>query len=235
MSPPRFTHALLTATVASALALSTLFSPARARAQERLAPSTSAGASDPAIVASTLSSTLPLAPSPLASAPVAGVDPGASAVVVALAPWEATWSGVTISATAGAMRDPSGVGLTWTRATATRDVGAARFTTTVRATHALAAGRDPLDVMVIASATYRVQGPVRAGIEYVGQDVEAGLDGDGDGGMRHFLGPIIAIDLPRRFALVFGPAVSIAPPAPLSPTTSAQTPIVARLGVGYSF
>ena len=205
-----------------------LLTTARARAQERPTPSPNLAVADPSIVASTLSM-VPLQLGHAAPASL-GVDPGASTVLVGFTPLVATWHGVEIAASGGAMRDASGIGATWARATASRDLGALRVTTTLHATHWLASGRDPVDAMAAVGATYRVHGPLRAGVEYVAQDVEAGLDDDGDGGVRHFIGPIVAIDLPRRFALVAGPAVSLMPT--LAP---GQASIVSRLGVSYVF
>ena len=211
------------------VAVASMFMATRAGAEDRLdtSPATTASAPsvEPSVIAATLA-TMPLQLAPPTT--IAGVDPGASTVVVGVTPVAFAWRGAEITASAGVMRDVSGAGAAWAHATLTRDIGRLRIATSVHATHVLADGRDPLDLMVTAGATYQVRGPLRAGVEYVGQDVEAGLDGDG--GARHFVGPIVAIDLPKRFSLVAGPALSLAPA--IVPGTG---PLVGRFGVSYVF
>jgi len=51
---------------------------------------------------------------------------------------------------------------------------------------------------------------VRAGVEYVGQDLEGVLADEADGGARHIVGPVIsAALLGQRLSLVSGPAVAL--------------------------
>ena len=213
------------------VAVASMFMATRAGAEDRLdtspAKTTYAPSIEPSIVAATLA-TMPLQLAPPTT--IAGVDPGASTVVVGVTPVAFAWRGAEITASAGVMRDVSGAGAAWAHATLTRDIGRLRLATSLHATHVLAAGRDPLDTMVTLGATYEVSGPLRAGVEYVAQDVEAGFDNDAEGGMRQFIGPIVAIDLPKRFSLVAGPALSLAPA--IVPGTG---PVVGRLGVSYAF
>ena len=213
------------------LALAGATTTTAASAEDRLDTSPTKTPSAPSVAPSVVASTLATAPLQLAQpAPLAGVDPGASVVVVGVTPIAFAWRGSEMTASAGTMRDASGAGAAWAHATLTRDIGRLRLATSVHATHVLAAGRDPLDTMVTLGATYEVEGALRAGVEYVAQDVEAGFDNDNEGGMRQFIGPILAIDLPKRFSLVGGPALSLAPA-----TLPGTGPVVARLGVSYAF
>jgi hypothetical protein len=80
------------------------------------------------------------------------------------------------------------------------DAGRLRVGATVHGEKVFAAGRDALDVMAMAGASYRVTRDLRLGVEYVGQDFEAD---DAEGGARHVVGPNLALDLDRgRFQLV---------------------------------
>ena len=60
--------------------------------------------------------------------------------------------------------------------------------------------------MVQAGASYRVAGAFRAGVEYVGQDLEESFSAGAEGGARHFVGPIASMQLlDNRFTVVAGP------------------------------
>jgi hypothetical protein len=58
-----------------------------------------------------------------------------------------------------------------------------------------AAGRDSVDLITTAGVAVRVVGGLRAGVEYVGQDLEDAFEEDLEGGARHALGPSVALDL----------------------------------------
>lgn len=107
------------------------------------------------------------------------------------------------------------------------DVGRLRLGATVHGEHIFATGRDPLDVMVDLGVTYRVVGSLRAGLEYVGQDLEETFSPGAEGGARHFLGPIASLQLFRdRLTLVAGPSIGLSSNSP---------DFVARAGASFGF
>jgi hypothetical protein len=78
-----------------------------------------------------------------------------------------------------------------------------------------ASGRDPVDVLVMAGASFAVTGPLRAGLEYVAQDLEEAVGDGAESGARQFLGPTVALELmARRLSIVAGPALGIGPQSP---------------------
>jgi hypothetical protein len=90
------------------------------------------------------------------------------------------------------------------------DVGRFRLGGTFHGQHTFADGRDPLDVMVDLGASYRVAGTFRAGLEYVGQDLEETFSPGAEGGPRHFLGPVASLQLfHERVTIVGGPSVGL--------------------------
>ena len=62
---------------------------------------------------------------------------------------------------------------------ASYDLGRLRLATNVHAERAFASGRDNVDVLLLAGASYRVLDEIRIGVEYVGQDLEEALDDEG--------------------------------------------------------
>jgi hypothetical protein len=99
----------------------------------------------------------------------------------------------------------------------------------VHAEHIFAPGRDPVDIMITAGIGVRVLSFMRLGVEYVGQDLEAVLDGDSDaeGGARHLLGPTVAFNfVDNKLSVVAGPALAMG-------ATNIQ--VVGRLAVSYGF
>jgi hypothetical protein len=81
--------------------------------------------------------------------------------------------------------------------------------------------------MVQLGASYRVYGPFRAGVEYVGQDLEETFSPEAEGGARHLVGPIASLQLlESRLSLVSGPAVGL---------TSTSPTFVYRLAASYGF
>ncbi len=91
------------------------------------------------------------------------------------------------------------------------DIDRLRLAANVHAEHPFAAGRDPVDVLLMAGASYRALDELRFGVEYVGQDLEEAFESTGpDGGGRNFVGPTIAIDLLEdQLQLVAGGAVGL--------------------------
>jgi hypothetical protein len=115
----------------------------------------------------------------------------------------------------------------WAQASFAADFQRVRVATTVHAEHVFSGGRDPMDVMVQAGASYRVAGDFRAGIEYVGQDIEESFAPGAEDGARHFIGPIASLQLfQRRFTVVAGPSVGL---------TAHSPDVLGRLGASYNF
>ena len=132
------------------------------------------------------------------------------------------------SLSGGWIRGLDGKDGAWGRVAFAQDVGRARLGTMVHGEHIAAAGRDAVDLMLTAGASYAVTGPLRLGAEYVAQDIEGALDGDeAEGGVRHFLGPTAAVDLAsHRLSLVGGPSFGLSKGSP---------PVVGRLAIAWAF
>ncbi len=98
-----------------------------------------------------------------------------------------------------------------TRAAASYDVGSFRVAGNLHLERAFARGRDTVDVLALAGASYRVASSFRLGAEYVGQDLEDAIEQEeAEGGARHFIGPSGAIDLEAgKLQLTFGPAFGL--------------------------
>ncbi len=130
---------------------------------------------------------------------------------------DSTWHG-------GSPRGDNGA---WIQAAFSGDVNRFRAAATVHGEHVFAAGRDPLDVMVQAGASYRLVGDLRAGLEYVGQDLDESFTPGAEGGARHFVGPIASLQLmDDRLTLVAGPSIGL---------TSRSPDFIGRLSLSYGF
>jgi hypothetical protein len=116
---------------------------------------------------------------------------------------------------------------TWIRFAITQDLQRLRLGATLHAEHVFAAGRDPIDVLVMAGASYAISGPLRAGIEYVAQDIEETFGSEAEAGVRQFLGPQMQLDLfDRRLSVAGGPAFGIGQQSPA---------FSGRLSVAYEY
>jgi hypothetical protein len=122
---------------------------------------------------------------------------------------------------------PNGDNGAWIQAAFSADVQRLRLVTTLHAEHVFTGGRDPVDLMVQAGASYRVVGDFRAGLEYVGQDVEETFSAAAEAGSRHFLGPIASLQLlNQRLTMVAGPAVGL---------TARSPDFLGRFALSYGF
>jgi len=128
----------------------------------------------------------------------------------------------------GWLREIGGADGVWGRVTFAQDIGRLRIGTTLHGEHVLARGRDGIDVMMMAGASYRVLAPLRAVVEYVAQDLEGAFDDDeAEKGVRHFVGPTLETELlDRRLTIVGGPAFGLTPQSPS---------VVGRLALAYSY
>jgi len=122
---------------------------------------------------------------------------------------------------------PNGADGGWAQVALSGDLGPVRLVGTGHVEHVFAAHRDPYDVMVQLGASTRVYGPFRAGVEYVGQDLEETFSPEAEGGARHLVGPIASLQLlESRLSIVSGPAVGL---------TSTSPTFVYRLAASYGF
>jgi hypothetical protein len=105
---------------------------------------------------------------------------------------------------------PGGVNAGYFQLAMSGDVGRFRFNGMFHGQHTFAAGRDPLDIMVDLNASLRIVGRFRAGLEYVGQDLEETFSPGAEGGPRHFLGPIASVQLWHdRLTVIGGPSIGL--------------------------
>jgi hypothetical protein len=115
----------------------------------------------------------------------------------------------------------------WGQLAIAGDLGRLRLGATAHVERIFAAGRDGLDVMVQAGASYLFAGPFRAGLEYVGQDLEETFSAAAEGGARHLVGPVASVHVwSDRLSVVSGPAVGL---------TSRSPDFVYRLQASYGF
>jgi hypothetical protein len=143
------------------------------------------------------------------------------------APFESAWKTTHAVVSGGWLHELEGDDGAWLRLAITQDIERLRFGATVHGEHIFAGGRDPVDVLVMAGASCALAGPLRAGVEYVAQDLEESLGDQAEGGPRHFIGPQMALELlDKRLSLAGGPAFGI---GPRSPTLSG------RLSLAYEY
>lgn len=107
--------------------------------------------------------------------------------------------------------------------------GRVDLTLNVRGSHYFHAGRDPLDVYVSLGALVRATPWLRAGAEYVGEELEALTSGDVEdtGTGRHYVGPTAVVNLWKdklRLSAGAGPVFERGHTAPM-----------ARTSLGYVF
>jgi hypothetical protein len=111
---------------------------------------------------------------------------------------------------AGYLRDLNEQNGAWARLTFGQDLGAARLTASLHGEHLFSTGRDGLDLMLTAGATYRVWESLRLGVEYVGQDLEESSGNAAEGGARHIAGPVVSATFFKdHLSVVAGPAFTL--------------------------
>jgi hypothetical protein len=177
-----------------------------------------------------------------------GEGPGVSPGAIAAARFELSppsWRTVHVMASGGYLREtwsaPSPDGNThalpakdfggadgaWASFAVAVDLQRVRLGLTTLGEHVFAPGRDGVDIMVQAGVSYRVVGCFRAGVEWVGQDLEETFDDGAEGGARQFVGPTAALQLLQdRLTLVAGPSVGLSNRSPN---------VLGRLAVAYGF
>jgi hypothetical protein len=121
----------------------------------------------------------------------------------------------------------SGANGMWARAAASWGTGPILVTANGYAERVLAPGRDSLDYALMAGASWRLVEGIRAGAEWVAQDVEELVALGAEGGARQAAGPSIAFDLDHgRYHVVAAALFGI---GALSPTA------LVRIGLLRSF
>lgn len=127
----------------------------------------------------------------------------------------------------GVLRELGGSAGGWARLSVGHDEGRARFVASIHGERIFASGHDSIDMMVTAGANVRLLESVRAGIEYVGQDLEGAFGDESEGGARHIVGATFSAALiGDRMSIVAGPAVALG---------SAQTHVMGRVALGCRF
>jgi hypothetical protein len=143
------------------------------------------------------------------------------------APFEGTWKTTHAVVSGGWLHELNGSDGAWLRLSLAQDIQKLRLGVTAHGEHVFASGRDGVDALVMAGASYAIAGPVRAGVEYVAQDLEGALRDDAEGGVRHFVGPQVALELlDKRLSIATGPAFGIGPQSP---------PFSGRLAIAYEY
>jgi len=140
-----------------------------------------------------------------------------------------TWSAPVVDRATGELApgQPNGDNGVWMQAAVSADFKALRLGLTAHGEHVFASGRDGVDLMIKAGTSYRLTDWFRAGIEWVGQDLEATVNGDAEGGARHFVGPTAALLLlQNRLTVIAGPSLGLSDRSPK---------ILGRLAVAYGF
>jgi hypothetical protein len=174
----------------------------------------------------------------------AGVSPGAIAAArFELSP--PSWRTVHVMASGGYLRetwstpkpdmglqgslakDSGGANGAWASFAVAIDLQRLRLGLTTLGERVFAPGRDGVDVMVQAGVSYRVVPWFRAGVEWVGQDLEETFGGAAEGAARQFIGPTAALQLlQERLTIVAGPSLGLSYGSPN---------VLGRLAVAYGF
>jgi hypothetical protein len=126
--------------------------------------------------------------------------------------------------------NPNGDNGMWFQAALSGDIGRLRLVGNFHGEHVFAEGRDPLDVMVDLGASCRFAGPFRAGVEWVGQDLEETFSPGAEGGARMFFGPTASLQLlGNRLTIVAGPSVGFSQAPGEAPN------FIGRVAASYGF
>lgn len=136
-------------------------------------------------------------------------------------------SPVDLSISGGYLRELGGGNGAWARTSVAASFGDARVVVTALGSHVFEKGRDPVDLLLTAAATYAIIPALRLGVEYSVQDLEGLWDEEeAEGGVRHFLGPMASLQLARRVYLTAGPAFGLSTGAPA---------VLGRMAASYAF
>ena len=127
----------------------------------------------------------------------------------------------------GALRELSGALAFQARVIGTMRFGHLRLVGDLLVERSTRRAADGLDVVIVTGASYAIRPWLRAGVEYVGQDLEALWDSAEIEGARHMAGPVLALVSERHgLQMVAGPAFGL----------SATSPgLIVRAGVQYAF
>jgi hypothetical protein len=143
------------------------------------------------------------------------------------APFEGVWRSTHAVLSGGWLHELNGGDGGWMRLSVAQDIQRLRLGVTGHGEHIFQRGRDAVDLLFMAGASYAVAGPVRAGVEYVAQDLEGAIGGDVEQGVRHFVGPTVGVDvLDKRLSVVAGPAFGLGPQSP---------PFSGRFALAYEY
>ncbi len=139
--------------------------------------------------------------------------------------WSAPGPGTEVNGAPG--KGSGGADGAWASFAVALDLERFRLGLTTLGEHVFAPGRDGVDIMVQAGVSYRVVSWFRAGVEWVGQDLEETFGDGAEGGARQFAGPTAALQLLQdRLTIVAGPAVGL---------SSGSPNVLGRLALAYGF
>jgi hypothetical protein len=151
---------------------------------------------------------------------------GGAMIGLSLHPWSVKGGPVDVALSGGYLRELGGANGAWGRVALAGDVGSLRLAASALGQHVVAPGRDAIDLVMTAGASYELWQTLRLGAEYVVQDLEGAFEHDeAEGGVRHFVGPTIGVHLGRA-QIGAGPAFGLSPTSPR---------YLGRLAAAYSF
>ncbi len=143
---------------------------------------------------------------------------GGGMVGLTLHPLPEKWP-VSASISSGYLRELGGDNGVWFRAVVAGSIGRVRLGASALGEHVFprttGEKRDPLDVMLTASASVAIVPWAQVGVEYVVQDLEELGDDDGDdGGLKHFVGLTASLMPLKHLQILAGPALGLSQGAP---------------------
>lgn len=141
-------------------------------------------------------------------------------------PLPARWP-VDVALSGGYLRELGGTSGVWGRVGVAGDLGPVRLSFTALGEKVFDPDRDEVDLLVTTGVSVPVLPVLRLGAEYVVQDLEGAWEPEeADGGIRHFVGAVAALELARRVQISAGPAIGLSQGSP---------ELLGRLSATYAF
>lgn len=145
---------------------------------------------------------------------------------VSFFPLPAQWP-VDVALSGGYLRELGGTNGVWGRVGVAGDLGSFRLSLTTLGEKVFDPDRDEVDLLVTTGVSVAVLPVLRLGAEYVVQDLEGAWEPEeADGGIRHFVGAVAALELAERVQISAGPAIGLSQGSPA---------ILGRLAATYAF
>lgn len=129
-------------------------------------------------------------------------------------PLPAQWP-VDLAISGGYLRELGGTNGVWGRVGVAGDLGRFRLSLTTLGEKVFDPDRDEVDLLVTTGVSVAVLPVLRLGAEYVVQDLEGAWEPEeADGGIRHFVGAVAALELAQRVQISAGPAIGLSQGSP---------------------